>query len=203
MKRTFSIFVTALILYLSVVNINPVNAEVLGTDCKTNRITKNTNHINTYEYSVNNMSYTAQANEDNNQVVEVFNHNSKQLYITGEDIDLMAKLVAAESIGEPYDGKVAVASVVLNRTVNPSFPNTIKGVIFQKNAFSCVKNGKIKSIANQDCYNAVYDAIKGYDPSNEALFFYNPATATCNWMKTTKKVNQKTIGHHTFFKLKA
>lgn len=200
MKRTFSIFVTALILFFPVMNINPVTAKVLGTDCKAN---KNIKYINNAEYSTKNISHITQNNEENNQVIEVFNHNSKQLYITGEDIDLMAKLVAAESIGEPYEGKVAVASVVLNRTVSSSFPNTIKEVIFQKNAFSCVKNGKIKSVANQDCYNAVYDAIKGYDPSNEALFFYNPATATCNWMKTTKKVNEKIIGHHTFFKLKA
>ena len=212
MKKTFSIFVTALILYLSVININPANAEVLGTDCKADKITHTINFVEdnkykntdyTSSYSLENMSYTNQSNEENNEVVEVFSHNSKQLYITGEDIDLMAKLVAAESIGEPYDGKVAVASVVLNRTINPSFPNTIEGVIFQKNAFSCVKDGRIKAVANQDCYNAVYDAIKGYDPSNEALFFYNPATATCNWMKTTKKVNEKTIGHHTFFKIKA
>ncbi|MBE6063352.1 MAG: cell wall hydrolase [Clostridium butyricum] len=203
MKRIFSIFVTALILYLSATNINPANAKVLGTGCKSDKTIKKINYAHTSEYSANNKSSTNQIAKESNQVVEVFNHNSKQLYITGEDIDLMAKLVAAESIGEPYEGKVAVASVVLNRTVNSSFPNTIKGVIFQKNAFSCVKNGKIKSAANQDCYNAVYDAIKGYDPSNEALFFYNPATATCNWMKTTKKINEKTIGHHTFFKLKA
>lgn len=203
MKRTFSIFVTALILFFSVMNVNPAAAEVLGTDCKANKSIKNINYTKNAEYSTKNISHIVQNNEENNQVIEVFNHNSKQLYITGEDIDLMAKLVAAESIGEPYEGKVAVASVVLNRTVSSSFPNTIKEVIFQKNAFSCVKNGKIKSVANQDCYNAVYDAIKGYDPSNEALFFYNPATATCNWMKTTKKVNEKIIGHHTFFKLKA
>lgn len=212
MKKTFSIFVTALILYLSVINMNPVYAEVLGSDCKADKVTENIHYVNkteyknkdyTQHYSFENKSYTNQFSEESNEVVEVFNHNSKQLYITGEDIDLMARLVAAESIGEPYDGKVAVASVVLNRTVNPSFPDTIKGVIFQKNAFSCVKNGKIKAVANKDCYNAVYDAIKGYDPSNEALFFYNPATATCNWMKTTKKVNEKTIGHHTFFKIKA
>lgn len=209
MKKTFSIFVASLILYLSVISINPANAAVLGTNCKLNKVKKNINYTNTADYNSNknnysaiNMSNTNQNNKENNEVVEVFSHNSKQLYITGEDIDLMAKLVAAESIGEPYEGKVAVASVVLNRTVNPSFPNTIREVIFQKNAFSCVKNGRIKSVANQDCYNAVYDAIKGHDPSNEALFFYNPATATCNWMKTTKKVNEKTIGHHTFFKLK-
>jgi spore germination cell wall hydrolase CwlJ-like protein len=64
------------------------------------------------------------------------------------------------------------------------------------------KNNKINANANQDCYNAVYDAIRGADPTNDALFFYNPTIATCNWMKETQKINQTTIGHHTFFKIK-
>ncbi len=194
MKKTCSIFVLTLILYLSVTNINPVFALDLGETCsETNKVPvnqeTNVNYLNT--------------NIKSNDVLEVFDHATQQLYITGEDIDLMAKLVFAESIGEPYAGKVAVASVVLNRTIDPHFPNTIQQVIFQKNAFSCVKNGKINATPNQDCYNAVYDAIKGADPTNDALFFYNPSIATCSWMKDTQKFNQTTIGHHTFFKIKA
>lgn len=198
MKKTCSIFVITLILYLSVININPAHADVLGeahNEKLNNKIVHN--------YSNENIQYTLQNIAEKDEVLEVFKHDSKQLYITGEDIDLMAKLVSAESIGEPYEGKVAVASVVLNRTLDTSFPNTIKEVIFQKNAFSCVKNGQINAKTNQDCYSAVYDAIRGYDPTNEALFFYNPSTATCNWMKQTPKFNQTTIGHHTFFKIKA
>ncbi|MDR3593775.1 cell wall hydrolase [Clostridium sp.] len=198
MKKTCSIFVTALILYLSVININPVFASTL-TETNNTLINQrmHENYLNT------NINHDLQSNEKHDEVLEVFNHNSQQLYITGEDIELMAKLVSAESGGEPYTGKVAVASVVLNRTIDPHFPNTIKGVIFQKNAFSCVKNGKINAVADQDCYNAVYDAIKGADPTNDALFFYNPAIATCHWMKETEKINETTIGHHTFFKIKA
>ena len=192
MKKTCSIFVTALILYISVININPAFAVALDESCsKTKNVSLNVeineNHSN--------------SNEQSNEVIEVFNHATQQLYITGEDIDLMAKLVSAESIGEPYTGKVAVASVVLNRTIDPHFPNTIQQVIFQKNAFSCVKNNNINAIPNQDCYNAVYDAIRGADPTNDALFFYNPTIATCNWMKETHKINQTIIGHHTFFKI--
>lgn len=197
MKKTCSIFVIALILYLSVINIKPVNAGTLGETRA-----ENINNNIVQNCSTENIEYISQDTQEKDEVLEVFKHDNQQLYITGEDIDLMAKLVSAESIGEPYDGKVAVASVVLNRTLNPSFPNTIKEVIFQKNAFSCVKNGQINAKANQDCYNAVYDAIRGYDPTNEALFFYNPSTATCNWMKQTPKFNQTTIGHHTFFKIK-
>lgn len=201
MKKKCSIFVTALILYLSVININPASAEVLGRACsETKNIPLNQK---VYEnYSNANIKSNLQSNEKHNDV-EVFNRESQKLYITGEDIDLMAKLVSAESIGEPYTGKIAVASVVLNRTIDPHFPNTIREVIFQKNAFSCVKDGKINANANQDCYNAVYDAIKGADPTNDALFFYNPTIATCNWMKETPKINQTTIGHHTFFKIKS
>lgn len=201
MKKTYSIFITVLILCLSVINISPASAEVLDEACsETNSISINEEVAK--NYSDTNIEYKL-LSKNKEEVLEVFNHDAKQLYITGDDINLMAKLVSAESIGEPYSGKVAVASVVLNRTINPNFPDTIKEVIFQKNAFSCVKNGEINSIANQDCYNAVYDAIKGADPTNNALFFYNPSISTCNWMKKTQKINQTTIGHHTFFKIKS
>lgn len=201
MKKTCSIFVIALILYFSVINIKPAYANTLGETCNkilNNNIAQNYSNEN-IQYITQNLTQNI---KDTDEVLEVFQHNDQQLYITEEDIDLMAKLVSAESIGEPYEGKVGVASVVLNRTLDPSFPNTIKGVIFQKNAFSCVKNNQINAKANQDCYNAVYDAIRGHDPTNQALFFYNPSTATCNWMKQTPKFNQTTIGHHTFFKIK-
>lgn len=137
-------------------------------------------------------------NSKNN--IEVFNQNGSSLKITESDIDLLAKLVYCESRGEPFKGKVAVASVVLNRVMSSKFPNTIEGVIFQKNAFSCVKNGTLVAQPDQSCYDAVYEAIRGKDPTNEALFFYNPSIATCSWMKETTKKDSKQIGNHTFFK---
>lgn len=146
---------------------------------------------------IENLEMTNIQNED---AVAVFNHGEKQLYITQNDIDLMAKLVYAESRGEPFEGKIGVASVVLNRALNPSFPNSIKDVIFQRNAFSCVRNGEIIANPDESCYNAVLEAVRGKDPTNEALYFYNPAIATCSWMKSTEKRDTKTIGHHIFFK---
>ncbi|MGL5256951.1 MAG: cell wall hydrolase [Proteocatella sp.] len=132
--------------------------------------------------------------------IEVFSHNGSSLKITESDIDLLAKLVYCESRGEPFNGKVAVASVVLNRVMSSKFPDTIEGVIFQRNAFSCVKNGTLIAQPTQSCYDAVYEAIRGKDPTNEALFFYNPTIATCSWMKETAKKDSKRIGNHTFFK---
>lgn len=139
-------------------------------------------------------------NINSEETVEVFKHNDKCISISKNDIDLMAKLVYGESRGEPFEGKVAVASVVLNRLLSPNFPNTIEGVIFQTNAFSCVRNRDIKANPDQSCYDAVYEAINGKDPTNEALFFYNPTIATCSWMKQTQKKDTKSIGNHVFFK---
>lgn len=136
------------------------------------------------------------------EVVEVFNSSSTKIYLTQFDIDLMAKVVFAESKGEPYNGKVAVASVILNRVTSPNFPNTIEGVIKQKNAFSCVKNGVINVVPNSDSYNAVEAAIKGNDPTGKALYFYNPKIATCSWMKGVEKYNVIKIGQHVFFNVK-
>ncbi|PRR83590.1 cell wall hydrolase [Clostridium vincentii] len=152
--------------------------------------------------SINNEIESTTENTENNidTAVEVFNSGTQTLYLTRSDIDLMAKLIYAESRGEPFEGKVAVASVVLNRVVDPKFPSTVTDVIFQSKAFSCVQNGDIKAFPDEICYSAVYEAIRGTDPTNEAVFFYNPTISTCSWMKSTEKKDSKSIGHHLFFK---
>ena len=55
----------------------------------------------------------------------------------------MSQVVYAESKGEPFDGKIAVASVILNRTTDSQFPDTIHGVITQKNAFLVLEMAKL------------------------------------------------------------
>lgn len=153
--------------------------------------------------------YTATSKDDSSslydeqqEVVQVFNNEAGKIYLTNKDIYLMSQIVYAESKGEPYDGKVAVASVILNRTLNPGFPKTVEEVITQNNAFSCVVDGKISVDPDEDCKKAVLDAIKGIDPTDRAIFFYNPKTATSKWMKNVEKVSMKTIGNHVFFKSK-
>lgn len=132
-------------------------------------------------------------------VVQVFNSNNGKVYVSDKDVYLMSQIVYAESRSEPYEGKVAVASVILNRVRNPKFPNTVEGVIKQKNAFSCVKNGKINVVPDEESYRAVLDALKGVDPTDRAVFFYNPKIATSSWMKNVEKQNVKPIGNHVFF----
>lgn len=148
-----------------------------------------------------NCSCSNDINSNEEDYIEVFKENNTMLYLTQEDIYLMSQVVYAESKGEPFEGKVAVASVILNRAVDGSFPNSIREVIFQPYAFSCIIDGQISVEPSQECFNAVYEALAGNDPTDNALFFYNPQIATCNWMKGVEKVNSKSIGQHLFFRI--
>lgn len=114
------------------------------------------------------------------------------------DIRLMSNAVYGESRGEPYIGQVAVAAVILNRVSSSSFPNTSSGVIFEPGAFTAVADGQIWLTPNQTARKAVVDAINGWDPTGEALYYFNPATATSKWIWSRPQI--KRIGKHIFCK---
>ncbi|CAM3718536.1 cell wall hydrolase [Mesobacillus thioparans] len=116
-------------------------------------------------------------------------------FIKEEEVKLLARLVHAEAKGEPYEGKVAVAEVVLNRVENEQFPDTVKEVIYQKNAFQPVQNGAINKPASEEAIKAVEDALE-HENKTDCLYFYNPETATSKWIFTRDVV--KTIGKHAF-----
>ena len=115
---------------------------------------------------------------------------------SSSDRDLLARCVYAEARGEPYTGQVAVAAVVLNRVDSASFPNTVSGVIYQPYAFTCVNDGQINYSPDSTAYRAADDALKGWDPTNGCLYYYNPATATSKWIWSLKV--EITIGRHSF-----
>ena len=160
------------------------------------------NNINgTLNLLATNCCYSNTMNSNEEDFVEVFQNNNTMLYLTQEDIYLMSQVVYAESKGEPFEGKVAVASVILNRAVDSNFPNSVRDVIFQPYAFSCIVDGQISVEPSQECFDAVYEALSGNDPTDSALYFYNPEIATCNWMKGVEKFNSHSIGQHLFFRI--
>lgn len=115
---------------------------------------------------------------------------------TQNDYNLLARLISAEARGEPYTGQVAVGAVVLNRVEHPSFPDTIAGVIYQKGAFSCLTDGQFNQPVAESCYRAAQDALNGWDPSGGAVYYYNPRTATNQWIRSRPVI--ATIGKHVF-----
>ncbi|MCQ6278847.1 cell wall hydrolase [Bacillus sp. EB600] len=120
--------------------------------------------------------------------------------ISAADKELMARLVHAEAVGEPYAGKVAVATVILNRVKSPDFPNSISGVIYQISnghyAFTPVQDGRINQPADAASKKAVNEAIAFSGRGNGSLFFYNPRTSTSSWILSRHVV--VTIGNHRF-----
>ncbi len=115
---------------------------------------------------------------------------------TNSDLYLLAKCIYAEARGESYTGQVAVGAVVLNRVASSSFPNTISGVIYQKNAFTAVSDGQINLEPDKTAMNAASDAMNGWDPTYGCIYYYNPAVATSSWIFGRKTVT--TIGKHVF-----
>jgi N-acetylmuramoyl-L-alanine amidase len=114
------------------------------------------------------------------------------------DIQLMANAVYGEARGEPYTGQVAVAAVILNRVQSATFPNTVSGVIFEPRAFTAVADGQIWLTPNENAKKAVLDAMNGWDPTGNALYYFNPDTATSAWIWGRPQI--KRIGKHIFCK---
>ncbi|NLY43069.1 MAG: spore cortex-lytic enzyme SleB [Clostridiaceae bacterium] len=117
-----------------------------------------------------------------------------------DDVQLLARCVNGEARGEPYEGQVAVAAVILNRVKHPSFPNTLAGVIYQPGAFTAVSDGQINVPIDpkSTVYKACEDAMNGWDPTGGAIYYYNPAKTTNKWIYSRQVV--KTIGKHKFAK---
>lgn len=109
---------------------------------------------------------------------------------------LLAQVIEGEAADEPYEGKVAVGAVILNRTGSPDFPNTIPGVVYEVDAFESVSNGQYQRPLSKDSLNAAVDALNGYDPTGGALYFWNPAKATSPWVWSRPVITR--IGGHVF-----
>lgn len=124
------------------------------------------------------------------------NQGSAQGINRESDEYLMAQAIHGEARGEPYVGKVAVGAVILNRTTDPAFPNTIAGVIYQPLAFTAVADGQINLTPDKDSLKAARDALNGWDPTYGCLYYWNPATATSKWI-WSRQVTLK-IGKHWF-----
>lgn len=107
------------------------------------------------------------------------------------DLDLLARLVTAETQDQPYNAQVAVAAVVVNRVQSSEFPNAISSVVYQRingyYQFTPVLNGWIDKPATETAKKAAREALYGADPSKGALFYFDDsATNTWLWSKPIK-----------------
>lgn len=128
-----------------------------------------------------------------------------------KDLECLALNIYREAGHEPFEGKVAVAQVTLNRVSHNKFPNTVCGVVYEKTAvyskvicqFSwyCDANHRNRKI-NEEAYADSYAVAKkvyleGFklDGLNDALY-YHADYVSPNWKleRITK------IGAHIFYR---
>lgn len=113
-----------------------------------------------------------------------------------DNVDLLARLICAEAQGEPFDAKVAVGAVVINRVESGDWAPTIADVIYQNingyYQFTPVENGWINKPADSDSIKAAKAALSGNDPTNGAQFYYDDK-ATNTWI-LSKPISVQ-IGH--------
>lgn len=110
------------------------------------------------------------------------------------DVKLLATIIYCEAGNQPYEGKIAVGSVVMNRINSSLFPNTMLGVLYQKSQFTPVMSGRFAIVlannsATESCYAAAQEVLNGRNNVPDCLFF---RTVTSNKSGTI-------IGNHVFY----
>ena len=120
-------------------------------------------------------------------------------YYNGDDLYWLSHIINAESGNQPLDGKIAVGNVVMNRVNDKSsnWPNTIKGVIFQKNQFSPAASGSVYREPNAQSVIAAKLVLEGVQVLPSAKFFN--ATYLRNTWAARNRPYLCTIGGHAFY----
>lgn len=116
-----------------------------------------------------------------------------------EDVELLAKIIEAESGSEPFIGQVAIGNVILNRVEDNRFPNSVEAVIKQEGQFTPVKTGIFNIVQpSKSARDAAQNALKGEKPVGEAVYFFNPEKTNNPFLLAREVIID--IGSHRFTK---
>lgn len=108
----------------------------------------------------------------------------------------LSRIIFSESGNQSMKGQLAVGNVVMNRLASPMFPNTIKGVLFQKNQFSPAMSGSIHRTPGPVSVIAAKLVLDGAVVLEDALFFNR---AGMNTFAARNRTYVETIGAHSFY----
>ena len=113
----------------------------------------------------------------------------------------LARIIHAESGGEPLEGQIAVGNVVLNRVDSGDFPDSIPEVIFDDEngvQFEPVSNGTVMGEPTELSLEAARRVLAGENTGGDALYFFAPALSQGTWIASSRTYRQ-TIGCHRFY----
>ena len=109
-----------------------------------------------------------------------------------DDVTLLAALIQCEAGSEPYEGKLAVGAVVMNR-LRAGYAGSISGVIYQGGQFTPASNGMLASVlasgVSGSCIQAAQEAIGGASNVGGATSFRRASSGASGIV----------IGNHVFF----
>jgi len=122
-------------------------------------------------------------------------------FYDSEDLYWLSRIISAESGNQPLEGMIGVGNVVLNRVVDPTCPDTVYDVIFDRThgvQFSPVSAGTIYNEPREEAVIAAKLCLDGYETVGASLFFLNPAIGVSGWFIQTRTY-VTTIGDHDFY----
>lgn len=142
-------------------------------------------------------------------LASVLSNEPASLKVDLNEYTCLVEAIHFEAKGEDYDGKKAVANVVLNRVSSDRFPSSICGVVKQRYQFSYRNSGKptltlqnsIEEESFEETAHIAYHAVNGDlpDNTNGADHYYAHDKVTPFWIDAAEYT--LTIGNHTFAKL--
>lgn len=165
---------------------------------------KSSNSTTSGNSTSSNISSTTKPNSSTSNSTQNNSSNTNTLIGSNNYDDAvywLSRIIEAEAGGEPFNGKVAVGEVILNRVESNEFPNTIWGVIFDDNfgiQFEPVANGTIYNTPSSDSIKAAKEALAGSNYIGDCLYFLNPTIAESNWI-TKNRDYYTTISNHEFY----
>ncbi len=143
------------------------------------------------------------ANIDAGSLHELVSEMPRQSELSPE-MECLAGAVYFEARGEPLDGQLAVAQVIINRAENRAFPSSYCGVVYQRSQFSFVKGGKMPSIKrSSSAWNkAKAIAMIAHEgtwdsPAEDSLYFHAKYVKP-SWSRS--KIARATIDTHIFYR---
>ena len=170
-------------------------------DDSTQTVLINSNKTTSSSKPSNSTNTKPSSSSSNNTVASAPSNSASQTSNYNDAVYWLSRIIEAEASGEPFKGKVAVGEVILNRVKCEEFPNTIWGVIFDKNfgiQFEPVANGTIYNTPSEDSILAAKTALNGSNYIGECLYFLNPTIAKSTWI-TKNREYYTTISKHEFY----
>ena len=126
---------------------------------------------------------------------------SGDTFYRNEDVYWLSRIIQAEAGGESLAGKIAVANVVLNRTRDSSFPDTVKDVIFDRRysiQFTPAYSGGIYNTPSAESIAAAKLAIDGAQTAGGSLYFVAVSSVNGSWVSRNRQF-YATIDNQVFY----